>query len=539
MTIFDGLNEYYAFEDSGSRMRIGQREVHAWPAFAAIVSCVSALALLFPMFSNAQRSGPSGLSGSNASVQRILLLSIDGMHSLDLARLVNEKPDSALAQLSAHGITYSNAFTTFPSNSWPGLLSMVTGGSPTATGVLFENSYDRSLSPPASDCSTVGTPVVFDSSIDLNRDAVDGGGGIDLAKLPRDPKKGCAPVLPHDFLRVNTVFEVIRKSGRRTAWSDKHPAYDFVNGPSGKGVDDLYTPEVRPFRDIKNIESYDDLKVAAMLNEIDGKDHGGSRHVGVPALFGMNFQAISVAQKTKSGGYLDSSGKPSPLLEEAFHHTDQSIKKLLDRLGSQNLLASTLVIVTAKHGDSPIDPMRLRHADLETIPKTVASVREGLLAFIEQDGSVVLLWLSDHDHTPAVVDALRKIQNEAGIQEIYSGEALKLMFNDPKNDPRVPDILIQPVPGQIYVDADSAFVAEHGGNTEADRNVPLLVSFPGLGRSLIKFPVQTSQIAPSILTLLGLNPNSLDAVRLEKTPVLPGLDFQKISAPSVTQGAGR
>jgi len=539
LTIFDGLNEYYAFEDSGSRMRIGQREVHAWPAFAAIVSFVSALALLFPIFSNAQRSGPSGLSGSNASVQRILLLSIDGMHSLDLARLVNEKPDSALAQLSAHGITYSNAFTTFPSNSWPGLLSMVTGGSPTATGVLFENSYDRSLSPPASDCSTVGTPVVFDSSIDLNRDAVDGGGGIDLAKLPRDPKKGCAPVLPHDFLRVNTVFEVIRKSGRRTAWSDKHPAYDFVNGPSGKGVDDLYTPEVRPFRDIKNIESYDDLKVAAMLNEIDGKDHGGSRHVGVPALFGMNFQAISVAQKTKSGGYLDSSGKPSPLLEEAFHHTDQSIKKLLDRLGSQNLLASTLVIVTAKHGDSPIDPMRLRHADLETIPKTVASVREGLLAFIEQDGSVVLLWLSDHDHTPAIVDALRKIQNEAGIQEIYSGEALKLMFNDPKNDPRVPDILIQPVPGQIYVDADSAFVAEHGGNTEADRNVPLLVSFPGLGRSLIKFPVQTSQIAPSILTLLGLNPNSLDAVRLEKTPVLPGLDFQKISAPSVTQGAGR
>ena len=246
-----------------------------------------------------------------------------------------------------------------------------------------------------------------------------------------------------------------------------------------------------------------------------------------------------MAQKTKSGGYLDSSGRPSPLLEEAFHHTDQSIKKLLDRLGSQNLLASTLVIVTAKHGDSPIDPMRLRHADLETIPKTVASVREGLLAFIEQDGSVVLLWLSDHDHTPAVVDALRKIQNEAGIQEIYSGEALKLMFNDPKNDPRVPDILIQPVPGQIYVDADSAFVAEHGGNTEADRNVPLLVSFPGLGRSLIKFPVQTSQIAPSILTLLGLNPNSLDAVRLEKTPVLPGLDFQKISAPSVTQGAGR
>lgn len=336
---------------------------------------------------------------------------------------------------------------------------------------------------------------------------------------------------------MNTVFEVIRHSGRRTAWSDKHPAYDYVSGPSGKGVDDLFTPEVRPFRDMKNIESYDDLKVAAILNEIDGKDHTGSHQVGVPALFGMNFQAISVAQKSKNGGYLDNRGQPSPIVEEAILHTDRSIGKMIDRLRSHDLLASTLVIVTAKHGDSPIDPMRLRHADLGIIPKTVASVSKGLLACIEQDGSVALVWLSDHDRTPTVVDALRQIQTDAGIQEIYSGDALNLMFNDPKNDPRVPDIIIQPIAGQIYVDADSAFVAEHGGNTEADRNVPLLVSFPRLDRTLIKFSVQTSQIAPSLLRLLGLNPNSLDAERLEKTPLLPGLDFQKLSASAGAQDA--
>src|SRR5919108_1013382 len=303
-------------------MRMGPGRIHARLAFKSMIFCACVPALLFPIFSNAQRSGSSAPSNLDASVQHVLLLSIDGMHSFDLARLVSERADSALAQLSTHGVTYSNAFTTFPSNSWPGLLSIVTGGSPAATGVLFENSYDRSLSPPASDCSTIGTPVIFDSSIDLNRNAVDGGGGIDPAKLPRDPKKGCTPVFPHDFIRVNTVFEVIEHSGRRTAWSDKHPAYDFVNGPSGKGVDDLFTPEVRPFRDIKSIESYDDLKVAAILNEIDGKDHTGSRRVGVPALFGMNFQAISVAQKTRNGGYLDSSGKPSQLLEGAFFHTD-------------------------------------------------------------------------------------------------------------------------------------------------------------------------------------------------------------------------
>jgi hypothetical protein len=37
---------------------------------------------------------------------------------------------------------------------------------------------------------------------------------------------------------------VVRAKGGRTAWADKHPAYDLVNGPSGKGVEDLYTPEI-------------------------------------------------------------------------------------------------------------------------------------------------------------------------------------------------------------------------------------------------------------------------------------------------------
>jgi hypothetical protein len=450
------------------------------------------------------------------------------MHSLDLANLIKDRPESALAKLSQHALTYSNASTSFPSNSWPGLLSMVSGGSPNVTGVIFENSYDRSLSPPASDCSKIGTTVIFDSSIDRNRDAVDGGGGIDPAKLPRDPKKGCAPVFPHNFIRVNTIFEVIKRSGGRTAWSDKHPAYDFVNGPSGTGVDDLFTPEVRSFRGLKNVESYDDLKVAAILNEINGNDHAGTGEVGVPAIFGMNFQAISVAQKTADGGYLDGSGRLSPTLEDALVHMDQSLGKIMARLQERNLLDSTLVVVTAKHGDSPIDPAKLKHANLELIPRTVTAVHEGLLAGLEQDGSVALLWLSDQDRTADVVNALRKIQEEAGIQEIYSGESLKLLFNDPKSDTRVPDIIIQPTPGQIYVDNGSTFIAEHGGNANADRNVPLLIYHPRFSRQEIKFPVQTSQIAPSILKALGLNPLSLDAVRIEKTPLLPGLDFGQL-----------
>jgi len=101
------------------------------------------------------------------------------------------------------------------------------------------------------------------------------------------------------------------------------------------------------------------------------------------------------------------------------------------------------------------------------------------LAGLEQDGSVALLWLSDQDRTADVVNALRKIQEEAGIQEIYSGESLKLLFNDPKNDPRVP----------------STFITEHSGNANTDRGVPLLINHPRFRRQEIKFPVQREQIA--------------------------------------------
>ena len=502
--------------------------------FGAVLAGV--ISLLAPIRARTQFSGENGSTPRRGSVEHVLLLSIDGMHGLDLANVIKDRPESALRKLSLHALTYSNASTSFPSNSWPGLLSMVSGGSPNVTGVIFENSYDRSLSAPASNCSRIGTAVIFDSSIDKNRDAVDGGGGIDPDKLPRDPKKGCAPVFPHSFIRVNTIFEVIKRSGGRTAWSDKHPAYDFVNGPSGTGVDDLFTPEVRSFRGLKNIELYDDLKVAAILNEINGRDHTGTREVGVPAIFGMNFQAVSVAQKTAGGGYLDGSGRLSPPLEDALVHTDQSLGKIMAKLEERNLLNSTLVIITAKHGDSPIDPAKLKHANLELIPKTVAAVHEGLLAGLEQDGSIALLWLSDQDRTADVASALRKIQEEAGIQEIYSGESLKLLLNDPRRDPRVPDIIIQPTPGQIYVDNGGTFIAEHGGNANTDRNVPLLIYNPKFSREEIKFPVQTSQIAPSILKALGLDPSSLDAVRMEKTPLLPGLDFGPLERPVAPAG---
>jgi arylsulfatase A-like enzyme len=209
---------------------------------------------------------------------------------------------------------------------------------------------------------------------------------------------------------------------------------------------------------------------------------------------------------------------------DALDHTDQSLGKMVARLKQRNLFDTTLIVVTAKHGDVPIDPLRFRAADLSLIPKLVSAIEPGLLLNAEQDGSVAMLWLRDHRHVADVVNALRSHQSEAGIQQILSGESLKLMFPDPAIDPRMPDIMIQPAFGVIYVEKDDGFIEEHGGFTEEDTHVALLLSLAGSSSCEIKSPVTTAQIAPTILSQLGLNPRKLEAVVRELTPVLPGLD---------------
>lgn len=512
----------------------------------------------------AARAGDGGGGDRQHHHRHVLLLSVDGLHAIDLADYVKSHPSSALAQLSGHGVTYQQASTSKPSDSFPGLLAMVTGGTPAATGVYYDDSYDRLLLPPNIDAdgnplggSTPGTETEYDETIDFDLTRPDAGGGINPDRLPRDPATDL-PVYPHSFLRVNTIFEVVHQASLRTAWSDKHPAYDIVNGPSGDGVDDLFCPEINSYTpesadsthvvntaSLQGTENYDDTKVAAILNEIAGFDHTGKgRRVGTPAVFGMNFQAVSVAQKlignvnpdgsTPSdpsminGGYLIDSVTgtpvPSPMLAGALDHVDASIGSMLSALESRGLRDSTVVIVTAKHGQSPIDPSKLKSGLTGFKLKNAISNLVSPVASIAQltEDDVGLIWLVHQDQTDAATVALQAGQAGAFIQSIDSGTSLKLAFPDPAADSRVPDIIVQPELGVIYSNS-TAKDAEHGGFTVDDVNVALLVSNPRLSAATLQLPVETTQIAPSILRLLGLDPNALQAVKTQKTQLLPGL----------------
>jgi hypothetical protein len=477
-------------------------------------------------------------NGAPPKVSRVLLISIDGLHSANLANYVQSNPISAFAELAGIGVTYTNASTSRPSDSIPGFLAQITGGTPRTTGVWYEVSYRRDLSPPRSECKTVGTVVYVDDEIDVDPRKLDGG-GLDINLLPRDPQRNCAPVYPHQLLRVNTIFEVVHDHGLRTAWADKHLAYEFANGPSGKGIDDLYTPEIAAINPddgndwaatLRDVEKYDDFKVQALLHEINGLDHDGSVKTGVPSVFGMNFQAVHIGQKHASdpvfgrGGYLDAIGTPGPVLSEALSFVDAELGKLMSELKRNRLFDSTVIIISAKHGDSPMDVTKRRIIDM-TLPAQIIGPSLGYDQ--SDDGSVI--WLKDRSQTTSVVSTLSKpeIQQQLGIQEIFAGSLLKLTFGDPDTDPRAPDIILKTETGVMFHKLTNTKLSENGGINEDDLHVPLLVANPNLAPQQFHGPVQTTQIAPTILRLLGLNPSELQAVQLEDTPILPGLTFRK------------
>lgn len=563
-------------------------------------------------------------NGSN--IKHVLLVSIDGFHAVDYKNCVAAGTCPTLAALGKTGVNYTRTSTSRSSDSFPGLMAIVTGGTPRTVGAFYDVAWDRVLAPPATttgnglaagNCipgQNNGTQTEYEEGDEINQLLLNGGGpyksvmdggvlSLDHTKFVRDPfsqPAPCGPVLPWNFIRTNTIYGVIHAAGLFTAWSDKHAVYAAVSGPTDRvnpvtgnpsNVDEYYSPEVNSNQiplpgittagtnfdcgtiaasgnattpgndwttDFQAIQCYDQLKVNAVVNWINGKTHLGVAELPVraPAILGMNFQAFSVGEKLiengVKGGYVDAAATPSAELETEFVFVDAAIGQMVAALKHEGLLDSTAIIITAKHGQSPIDPSRYfpipGHSGTNGTSPANLLANMGLVPAVEVAGpgptedDISQLWLSPGNTTltsTATVTAVTVLENNvatAGIGEIFYGPTLETMFNapgvptvnapccklQPGGDPRSPDIIVAPNIGVTYTGSASK-QAEHGGYAFDDTNVIMLVSNPGIRSRTIHSWVETAQVAPTILQLLGLDPNALDAVRQEGTPVLPAL----------------
>jgi hypothetical protein len=259
-------------------------------------------------------------------------------------------------------------------------------------------------------------------------------------------------VYPWNFVRTNTIFGVVHAAGGYTAWIDKHPSYSMAAGPGGKGLDDYYSPEVSsnavPLPGIKtalgvscatvrdavngptawnssfaDVQCYDALKVNALLNQIAGKTHNGAP-ARTPAVFGMNFQAVYIGESVNEpgvgkGGYQNAAGLPGAKLLQEIEFVDASIGDIVGALKAEGIYEDTLLIITAKHGGSPIDPA-LYVADGANTPATLLG---SAIPFSESplnttgigatEDDVSVLWLNKGASVSAAVELLES--NAAAI----------------------------------------------------------------------------------------------------------------------------
>ena len=574
---------------------------------------IFAVVLSFGLIGAMVPASAQNFNGSN--IKHVLLISIDGMHAVDYENCVASKTCPNLASLGRIGVHYTRTTTSRPSDSFPGLMALVSGGSPRTVGAFYDVAYDRVLAPPkiatgnglpGGPCNLNvinGTQTEYEEGNEIDQTQLNGGfpgystidGGvksIDPNKLIRDPFNNCKPVYSWNFVRTNTIFGVIHAAGGYTAWSDKHAGYASVSGPTGtnqpSNVDDYYSPEVNSLQivlpgiktaalspeasfdcgtlvpngddwtsDFNAIKCYDQLKVNAIVNEINGKTHLGTSRAPVPMIFGTNFQAVSVGEKliepksavrtdANTGGYEDAQGTPRPKMLAQIQFVDAAIGQMVAALKHEGLFESTTIIITAKHGQSPIDPNRFfpipgHSGNNGTPPSGIGNFLPAVyndpnngLGLAEDDISQI--WLADSSTTADAVAALENASTAIGLGQIYYGASLNGLFNPPGvpdnpgvccklregGDPRSPDIVVIPNVGVVYT-GNLKKQSEHGGFAWDDTNVMLLVSNPGLQARTINSFVETAQVAPTILKTLGLDPNELDAVRIEGTPVLPSL----------------
>lgn len=620
-------------------------------------------------------------SATTGQFSHVLILSIDGLHESDLSVANLQSSLTNIKQLQGEGVTYTNAFTSAPSDSFPGELNYITGADPGTTGVFYDKSYSRTLYAPGTTLAQIqagtakpGTGVEFAENVDkswannggVGNGTLNGGQGFDTTQLPVDSNGN--PVYPNEYLKVNTIFDVATQAGLTTAWSDKHPAaytilagndqlpvnnsvkaqldptkYNFATGQVGsitdyssleinasvaidptkpgplstsigtlvdqstntpysntnstiqngvtingkqtsffndatKGNPALYNyykanPSALPagftlndFTSVSTTSTYDDLKVKQILNEIDGMNDAGTKSQSTPAIFGMNFQAVSVGEKEPgtlfNGGGIDSSGNARPDLVTAVNHTDQSIGLILNELQKQGLASSTLVILTSKHGQNPAqDPTVGLQSTFDSVTGAAGGdgnltaigallVRNGIQLASENGGDTSsLIFLknqSDLQKALALLSAknysfdtakdltsdptgntLFATEDAAAQGTVLSGQGIiNAGLGNPLTNDRTPDIVVELNTGYFFGNANKKR-AEHGGFTNDDTHVALVAGSTGLSKSLQGVTdsqtVSTTQIAPTTLQVLGLDPNKLQGVQIDGTKSLPGL----------------
>jgi arylsulfatase A-like enzyme len=246
----------------------------------------------------------------------------------------------------------------------------------------------------------------------------------------------------------------------------------------------------------------------------------------------------------EAGGYQRVNGQlvPGPVLSSALDFVDAQLGRMVSEIHKRGLAGSTAIIVTAKHGQSPQDPSELITVQDGPIISAinaawaVANPSNTSLIVAGTDDDLWQSYLSDNSqtacdfvanylmtHTAKGFDVNKNAVDvpQSGLAQVWAGAAAAAFFGVPVDNGHYPDVFGKVQEGIVY--AKPTKLAEHGGMNTGDLHVMMVVSGARVPVQVVSTPVETTQVAPTVLALLGLDPDALKAVQIEGTRVLPGL----------------
>lgn len=215
---------------------------------------------------------------------------------------------------------------------------------------------------------------------------------------------------------------------------------------------------------------------------------------------------------------------------------DQQLGRLIKAYRDRGILDQTIFVVTGDHG---MVPNTYQVTDTEI--KAAIRAAGGDLLF-QTGGNSLFIWLRNPQVAPAVaqhlVNTIPRIPF-AHYQTIESGRAMYHPVTAPGQaadpgleaayqyllgtmaGPLAPDISLTFVENMVVRNAKQGNLStthgNHSGATWGVQHVPLVIAGPGVKQGVeLDFPARLMDVAPTVLTLLGIEPARMDGIVLSE-----------------------
>lgn len=247
--------------------------------------------------------------------------------------------------------------------------------------------------------------------------------------------------------------------------------------------------------------------------------------------------------------YGHSTGGPTrpDVMSKLVTGVDQQLGRLIKAYKDRGVLDETIFVVTGDHGMVP----NTYQVQDTTIKDTIRAAGGDYL--FHTGGSAAFIWLRNPEAAPAVAQRLVDTLPHARVahyQTLQTGAYLHHAVAptgqtvDPALEaahqyllatcagPLAPDITLTLVENMVVRNrlqgSATAPHGNHSGPTWGVQHIPLVIAGPGVkAGGVLDFPARLMDIAPTALTLMGIEPSRMDGIQLSDALIHPTSDAQR------------